>query len=198
MKQAVQKISDRQKTAARIATGRKKLAIALFLFAIMVVFWAKVFMGKGGPKTASAIADINAAGIAGKSTGLQVIYTELPVDACRHNVLANDFFAANDFKEFRRQDGSAVGSETSVSDAENPQLGLTAAAKELELIAIVNDKKPQAFIGDRLLEEGQSLRYVFRGQVYDFKVVKILENKVELDCNGVIITKKIPEIFKAE
>jgi hypothetical protein len=76
---------------------------------------------------------------------------------------------------------------------------LAAAAEELELTAIVNDKKPQAFIGDRLLEKNQSFRFVFRGQAYDFKVVNILENRVELECNGVIITKKIPEIlFKNE
>ena len=39
---------------------------------------------------------------------------------------------------------------------------------------------------------------MFRGQVYNFKVVNILENKVELECNGAIITKKIPDIIKTE
>jgi hypothetical protein len=166
----------------------------------MAVLWMRILVGKGGPKTVLAIPDINAV-VAAKSAVLKVIYTELPVISQRHDVLANDFFTARDFKGFRKQGESALDNEVNMSGAGNLQLsdGLAAAVEELELIAIVNDKKPQAFIGDRLLEKGQSFRFVFRGQAYDFKVVNILENRVELECNGIIITKKIPELlFKNE
>jgi hypothetical protein len=202
VKQTAQKSSNgRRAAAARSAAGRKKFAVALLLFFVMAVLWVRAFVGRGGPKTASAIGDINAVETADESAALKVIYTELPVDACRRDVLANDFFTARDFKEFGKQGESAQDSEVSMSGAENPQLSgdLAAAVEELELIAIVNDKKPQAFIGDKLLEKGQSLRFVFRDQAYDFKVVNILEDRVELECNGVIITKKIPELlFKTE
>jgi hypothetical protein len=201
MKQTAQKITDRHRAAAaKSVAGRKKLAIALLLFSVLAVLWVRLFAGRGGPKTASATADISAVGAGGESAGLKVIYTELPADACRHNVLANDIFAARDFKGFRKQGESTSDGQMSMPDTENPQLSgdLAAAVKELELIAIVNDKKPQAFIADKLLEKGQSLRFVFRGQVYDFKVVNILENKVELEYNGIIITKKIPEVLKTE
>jgi len=201
MKQMTQKITDRRRAAAaKSVAGRKKLAIALLLFSVMAVLWVRLFVGRGGPKTASATAGISAAGAGGESASLKVIYTELPADACRHGVLANDIFASRDFKGFRKQGGSVSNGEPDMSDSENPQLSgdLAGAAQELELIAIVNDKKPQAFIGDKLLEKGQSLQFVFRGQVYNFKVVNILENKVELECNGAIITKKIPDIIKTE
>jgi hypothetical protein len=76
---------------------------------------------------------------------------------------------------------------------------MTAAAEKLELIAIVNGKKPQVFIEDKLLEKGQSLKFVFGDKIYEFKVVNILEDKVELECNGIIVTKKIPEsVLKTE
>jgi len=200
VKQTAQKSNVRQRAAAaKIAAQRKKLTVAFFLFFVMAVLWMRILVGKGGPKTASAIPDINAV-VAAKSAVLKVIYTELPVISQRHDVLANDFFTARDFKGFRKQGEFALDNEVNMSGAGNLQLsdGLAAAAEELELIAIVNDKKPQAFIGDKLLEKGQSLQFVFRGQVYNFKVVNILENKVELECNGAIITKKIPDIIKTE
>jgi hypothetical protein len=202
VKQTVQKSSDRQRAiAARGVAQRKKLAVAFLLFFVMAILWVRVFVGKGGPKTASAITDINTIGTAAESAALKVVYTELPVISKRHDVLANDFFTSRDFRGFRKQGESALDSDVNMSGAGDLQLSgdLAAAAEELELTAIVNDKKPQAFIGDRLLEKNQSFRFVFRGQAYDFKVVNILENRVELECNGVIITKKIPEIlFKNE
>jgi hypothetical protein len=74
----------------------------------------------------------------------------------------------------------------------------TTAAEQLELTAIVNGKKPQAFIGGTLLEKGQSFKFMFRGQAYIFKVVNILADRVELECNGVTITKKIPDLLSQD
>lgn len=188
--------NDRQKAAAvRSAAQRKKLAIAILLLLVMAVLWMRVFAGKGGPNTASAIPDINAVNAIAEPAALKVVYIELPVIAQRHDILANDFFAAGDFKGFTRQGEAVLNSEVDMSGADRKLSGDLAAAEELELIAIVNDKKPQAFIEDRLLEKGQSFRFVFHGQPYDFRVVNILEDRVELECNGIIVTKKIPESF---
>lgn len=145
--------------------------------------------------------DVNAVKTAAESAVPEVIYVDLPVIASRQGVLANDFFDAGNFRGFRKRGESASGGEADMSGAGNPRLsgGPTAAAAELELIAIVNGKKPQAFIGDKHFEKGQGFRFAFGGQVYNFKVVNILEDRVELECNGVIITKKIPESsYKAE
>lgn len=56
MKRTAQKSGDRQRVAAvaKRVTRRKKLVIAFVLFFAMAVLWIRVFVGKGGPKAASA------------------------------------------------------------------------------------------------------------------------------------------------
>jgi hypothetical protein len=194
VKQAPPKNVDRQRVAAaRKASQQKKLVIVFILFAAMAVLWIRFFVSKGGPKTVKA-ADVNLVIANVKPAVPEAVYVDLPVIASRQDVLANDLFAARNFKGFRRQGESAADSEADTADA-NEQLNgdLAAAAGQLELAAIVNDKKLQAFIGDELLEKGQSFRFVFHDQVYNFKVVNILEDRVELECNGIIIIKKMPE-----
>ena len=195
MRQAPQKTVDRKKAAAaKNALQRKKLAIAVVLLAVMAVLWIKFFAGKGKPRESLAIvsADAPAAGSVAPA-GEKVVFVEPPFIQGRHDILANDFFDAKLFKEFGAQD-SAIGSEMDVSKRDMQNAGGPAAAVEaMELVAIVNDKKPQAFIEDKLLEEGQSFRFIFHDQSYEFKIVKIYDSKVELECNGAIITKKIPE-----
>lgn len=198
MKQIVQKSGDRQKAVtARRAAHRKKVVIALALFFITAILWIRVFIDKGGPKTASATLDANAAETAAEPAVMKVIYTDLPMIAHRHDVLANDIFAAGDFKGFRKQGEFVLDSDVDISGALNRRLsdGLAAAVDKLELIAIVHDKKPQAFIGDELLEKNQSFKFTFGGRVYNFRVVNILEDRVELECDGAIVTKKIPGIL---
>ncbi len=199
MKQTSLKGAERQKavTAARKASQQKKLVMVFGLFAVMAILWIKFFIGKDGPKTADAASDVNTISDSVTPAVQEAVYIDLPVIAGRQDVLANDLFAARNFKGFRKQGESAMDSE---ADA-NEQLSgdLAAAAEELELVAIVNGKNPQAFIEDKLLEKGQSFRFVFHNQVYNFKVVNILGDKVELECNGIIITKKIPEAsFRTE
>jgi hypothetical protein len=198
MKQTPQKTNDRHRVATtKTMVRRRKLTMIVLLFFIMTVLLIRVFAGKGGPAPAAAIFDGNAVRAAAESASQEVVYTELPVVAYRHNVLANDFFAAGDFKRFKRQGESTLDSQadTSVVSDRQHSSGLSAAVEKLELTAIVKDKKPQAFIEDKLFEKNQSFRFVFDGQIYDFKVINIFEDKVELECNGVIITKKIPESF---
>ncbi|MGA2915081.1 MAG: hypothetical protein ABSE89_03550 [Sedimentisphaerales bacterium] len=207
MKQMPQKSVDRpagsrQRVAAeaRKTSQRKKLAIAFVLFFMMAVLWVRIFVIKGGPKTASAAPDVNLIGAGAGSAVSEIVYTDLPVIAGREDVLADDLFAARNFKGFKKVGESTAEGESDTADA-NEQLSgdLAAAVAQMELTAIVNDKKPQAFIEDNLLEVGQGFKFVYHGRVYNFKVVKILEDRVELECNGTIVTKKIPEsLFKAE
>jgi hypothetical protein len=202
VKQAITKSNDRHRAAAvHIAGRRKKLMITFLLLFVMAVLWVRVLVHKNKPQEASAISAGNTAGAIAGSTEPEIVYVELPVIADRHNVLVCDFFAAGDFKGFRKQGEYTSNSEADTSVISSQQLsdGLAVAAEKLELIAIVNGKKPQVFIEDKLLEKGQSLKFAFGGQIYEFKVVNILEDRVELECNGTIVTKKIPEsVFKTE
>lgn len=190
MRQIPQKAVERKKAAAaKMALQRKKVVIAMVLLAVMAVLWIKLFVGKSAPKAARAA--VNAGSVNAAAGSPKMFFVELPFVPQRHMVLANDFFDARLFKEF----GIDAGSGTEIASKSDSQSsgGATAAVEAMELIAIVNGKKPQAFIEDRLLEEGQSFKFVFHDENYVFKVVKIYENKVELECNGIIITKKIPE-----
>jgi hypothetical protein len=192
---APQKTVDRKRAAAvKNSSQRKKLILAVALLAVMGVLWIRVFSGKGKPQAASAVVptDVSAA-VTAVSAGNNVVFVDLPIVPERHNILANDFFDAKLFKEFGMGE-SGVAGETIESKGDSQNTSAAAAAVDaMELVAIVNDKKPQAFIEDKLLEEGQSFRFVFHDQNYEFKVIKIYSSKVELECNGAIITKRIPE-----
>jgi hypothetical protein len=199
MKQPVHTNIDRQKaTAARNTAQRKKLIVALLLLAVMAVLWIRVFAGKNKPAAASASVAGASSQLLPQAQSQKKEYIELPYIPQRHNMLTNGLFTTKNFKRFKKQDSYAANNqqinlaETTDEKFDSPA---AAAAASLRLIAIVNDKKPQAFIENRLFEKGQSFRFKFDGQVYRFKVTDILADRVELDCNGIIITKKIPQPF---
>lgn len=194
MRPVPQKNVDRKRAVVvKNSSQRKKLILAIALLAVMGVLWLRLFVSKGKPQAASAVmpTDISA-DVSVSPAGNNIVFVDLPVVPERHNVLANDFFDAKLFKEFGTGDLGAAG-EIIESNRDSRDTAAGAAVDAMELVAIVNDTKPQAFIEDKLLEEGQSFRFVFHDQNYQFKVVKIHNSKVELECNGAIIIKRIPE-----
>lgn len=196
MRPIPQKTVDRKRAVAvKNSAQRKKLIAALVLLAVMGFLWIRLFTGKGKPEAALAVVatNVSAASASASSVGDSVVFVDLPVVPERHNVLANDFFDAKLFKEFSTGDSGAAGEKNDPGSDSQNMSAAAAAVDAMELVAIVNDKKPQAFIEDKLLEEGQSFRFVFHDQNYEFKVVKIHNSKVELECNGAIIIKSIPE-----
>jgi hypothetical protein len=199
MKQPVNKNIDRQKaTAARNAIQRKKLIAAMILLTIMAVLWARMFIGKSKPASASASILVNPKVVSSPIPSGEVEYIKLPHIPQRHDAITNDFFSADNFSRFNRQEEVKADKQLNPSAATEKQFDspAQAAAASLELIAIVTDsKKPQAYIGEWLLETGQSFDYTFHEKIYRFKVSKITADKVELDCNGIIITKRIPQPF---
>jgi hypothetical protein len=199
MKQPAPKNIDRQKiTAVRIAIQRKKLIAALVLVVIMAALWIKILGNKSRPAAVSAAAVAEANTVLAQTQNPKTEYIELPYVSQRHNAIIKDCFMPENFGQFKKQDSYAAQEEQlNITDTTGSQLNasVAAAARQLELSAIVNDKTPQVFIGDKLFEKGQSFRFIFRGQTYRFKVLDILEDRVELDCNGIIITKKIPQSF---
>lgn len=201
MKQAPQKpaekpaLGNRQKALIEVrkSAQRKKIGIVAVLFVVMAVLWIRLFLLKGGPKQISAAQDSNAAVPAESPKEPEIIYVDLPVIAGRHDAIENDLFALRNFKGFKKVGESAAESEAGSADANALSEELAAAAEQLELTAIVKDKKAQAYINDNLFEVGQVYRFIFHNKTYDFKIKNIFEDKIELECNGTIITKKIPE-----
>lgn len=198
MKQPIRKGVDRQKAHATLAAAqRKKFAVAGLLLLVMAVLWVRIFWKKSGPTPAAAVTNTDAVNVEAIAPAKQkTTFIDLPFMAERHNVLANDFFMARGFIGLGAQGSSLPQGESSqLSGMEDQSGSLAATVEAMELTAIVNGVKPQAFIADRLLEEGQSFKFIFHDQTYKFRVVNISENKVELECNGTVITKKIPESF---
>ncbi len=207
MKQMPQKpverpAGSRQRVAAqaRKSSQQKKLAIVFLLFFVMAVLWVRMFVLKGTPKTAKADPNVRtAAAPAIPEVKEEIVYTELPVVEGRQDVIANDLFSARNYKGFIKIGETTAENEPDAANENNLGGELAAAVAQMELSAIVKDKKPQAFIEDNLVEPGQSFKFVFHDKVYNFKVVNILEDRVELECNGTIVVKKIPEsVFKEE
>lgn len=198
MKQPVNKNIDRQKaTAIRNATRRKKLIAAMILLTIMAVLWARAFIGKSKPASASASILVNPQTVSSPIPSGEVEYIKLPHIPQRHDAITNDFFSAGNFSRFNKQEEVKEDKQLNPSGEAEKQFDspAQAAAASLVLVAIVNEKKPQAYIGDRLLETGQSFDYTFHDKIYRFRVSKITADRVELDCNGIIITKIIPQPF---
>ncbi|MFA6186947.1 MAG: hypothetical protein WC770_07040 [Phycisphaerae bacterium] len=195
MRPVPQKTVDRKRAiAVKNSAQRKKLAAALVLLVVMGVLWLRVFAVKDKPQAAKAAAPTDVSTVASSASAEDnVVFVDLPVVPERHNVLANDFFDAKLFKGFGTGDLGSSGEITDPNRNSQDTSAAGAAVDAMELVAIVNDKKPQAFIEDKLLEEGQSFKFVFHDQNYEFKVVKIHSSKVELECNGAILTKRIPE-----
>jgi hypothetical protein len=188
--------SDRQRIAtARNTAHRKKLIAAAILLAIMIAMWARVLSGKKRPVAVSA-APAAAQNIAAAAQDEGVEYIQLPHITGRHDLIVNDVFSAENFRRFVKPgqysaNTGLYGTEDTAGTGSPAEL----AADALKLDAIVSGKNPQAFIENKLFGEGQSFRFMFNGQVYHFKVLKIFEDQIELDCNGTIITKKIPQPF---
>lgn len=194
MKQPATKI-ERQRTAIiRNAVHRKKLIAAAVLLMIMTALWVRVFTGKSKPTAVTAAPAAEQSKISTVQNE-SVEYVQLPHISDRHDAIMNDIFSSENFRWFNRQDQYSTDTKRFVTGSTIGDSPAASAAAALKLVAIVNDKKPQAFIENRLFEKGDNFRFMFNGQIYQFKILDILEDKVVFDCNGTIITKKIPQPF---
>ncbi len=195
MKLPANKTVDRQKAAmTRSAVHRKKLIAAMVLMLIMAVLWIRLLAGKSKPVAISASLVVEPSRISSPQSG-GVEYIELPHISGRHNSIASDLFSAGNLNQFNKQEQYTTNTEQFSQTSTKEESPVELAAAALKLDAIVNDKEPQAYIENRLFEKGQSFRFTFRGQIYRFKVLNILADRVDLDCNGIIITKIIPQSF---
>lgn len=169
---------------------RKKIIIAVCLVAVMAVLWVKLLM----KKHSSAVAETGQ--VAGSSqpvtqAGPSIVYCELPVISGRQDVLARDIFASNGWKGFRRPGEKNAYGHIRTETTDHGSADIAAAAKALELAAIVTGNKYQAFIGNKLVVKGQKFDFLFQGKKYVFKVVDINDERVELKCSGLVVVKKM-------
>ncbi len=181
-----------------MAVQKKKVILAICLVSVMVFMWGKVLFSKK-PSPASVDAAI-AAGADIESTSqsqekTKISYIELPVVEGRHDVLKTDFFDTKGWKGFDAIDdidkSNGIKVITSGDDVESERI--LEVMRDVHLEAIALGENPQAFISDKLVSVGEVLRQKHNDDVYELKVVAIFENKIELECNGVVISLQIAQ-----
>ena len=173
---------------------QKKLVFAVCLLALMGVLWVRVFAKKKPANAVASTAYSYQQTVEVKTGG--ITYRHLPYVAGRHDAMVRDMFSSRDWKGFTRPGQSDDYASTELGYGVNDSgiaAEIVAAAKDLELIAIVTDNGYQAFIENHLLSKGQSFNFKFNGQKYKFVVINIHEDRVELNCKGVTVTKKMPQ-----
>ena len=150
----------------QLAAQKKKAVIAAALILLMVFMWVRLLTNKG-PNNAQAVMTGN--GLNEATQKLKVKFIKLPFVESRHDVLARDFFKL-DGQFFGRADASIVSTDAGVD-------GVREVAQGLRLDAISTGIRPEAFINDRLVKEGDKV-LVEGSKTYECEIVSIKENLV--------------------
>jgi len=181
---------------SRLAAEKKKTVIAVCLIALMVFMWARV-LAKKTPQSAEAAAMAQDAGQS--NSELKISFIELPKIKGRHDVLATDFFAANDWRNFTRDaEGKNLTGvrEVSVVSGDDSEEVVRRVAEKLKLEAIGLGKNPRAFINNKLLSVGDKLLISEGADMYECEVVEIEEHAVFIRCGEAEITLKLTQTIE--
>jgi len=185
-------VNGANKLVSRLAAEKKKTVTAVCLIALMIFMWARV-LGKKSPETADASQrqeNVNQNGL-GSNVELNVSFIELPKVPGRNDVLTRDFFAANGWKNFNREEENPGNKEVSVFSEEGNEDIVRRVAQRLRLEAIGLDGNPQAFINGKLLSVGDKFIVRNGGVKYECEVVGIEENVVVIRCGEAEIKLKV-------
>lgn len=176
--------------AGKMTAEKKKAAIALALILVMAALWIKNIVKKDSIQDAQALAMAQQQSDVPKEVSFS--YVLLPKIEGRHDALTKDIFVPNKWKGFRREGdmGNDWTAQTLVGGDEGSS-GIERVVKEMELGAIVTGTERRAFIEGKMLGVGQEFTFNYKRQAYEFKIIEIYDNKVELQCNGAIVVKKI-------
>jgi len=179
---------------SRLAAEKKKTVIAVCLIVLMVFMWARVLARKT-PPSAEAAAAARQAGQ--PNSELKISFIELPKIKGRHDVLARDFFAADGWRNFTRDQEAgnltAVKEVSVVSGDDNEEV-IKRVAEKLKLEAIGLGKNPRAFINNKLLSAGDKLLISEAEHMYECEVVGIEERAVFIRCGEAEITLKLTRV----
>lgn len=185
--------TNMNRTVSRRSGGDKKKAIVAFgLLLVMAFMWIKVFSGKKNVQSAKAASQQEQIQ---EQPKFEISYITMPNISGRNDNLSRDIFDSDQWSGFKVKGGSkrvATGFDVK-QDGNGSQIAKTVkrVAEGLRLEAILGGDLPQAFINNNLLSAGQHLVVPYKGRPYEFEVVSINENEVELKCFDVVVTKKI-------
>ena len=176
---------------SQLAVEKKKTVTALCLIVLMAFMWIKVLVGKtpqtahGGLPTQSATSNLP-----GPDSQLQISFVQLPKVKGRNDVLARDFFAANDWADFLRGGEGLTGVREVDIQKGGSEETARRIARSLKLEAIGLGENPQAFINDKILSVGDKFRIGDGIGEYECEVVAIEEDTVLVRCGEVEVRLK--------
>ncbi|MHC4084039.1 MAG: hypothetical protein ACYSWZ_20750 [Planctomycetota bacterium] len=174
-------VNGANRLVGRLAAEKKKTVTALCLIVLMVFMWAKL-LGKKAPVTASASQRQENVDqdVLGSNVEIKISFIELPKIPGRNDVLTRDFFAADGWRNFLRNEKKPGNKEVSVKGG-NEEV-VKRVAQKIKLEAIGLDGNPQAFINGKLLSVGDKFIVRNGGNKYECELVEIEENVVVIKC----------------
>ena len=194
MAQAEDNNQTRKAIVGKMTAEKKKAVIALALVVVMASLWVKNIMKRNSIREAQALLMAQQTSDVPKEARFSHI--QLPQVQGRHDVLTKDVFVSNGWQGFRREGDLANDYWTAqaVGNANSEDVGrVELAVNEMALGAIVVGTERRAFIEGNMLGVGEKFTFKYKRQPYEFKIVEIYDNKVELECNGAIVVKKIKQ-----
>jgi hypothetical protein len=190
-------VNGANRLVGRLAAEKKKTVTALCLIALMIFMWAKVFLKKTPvPAAASQRQENVDKDVLGSNVELKISFIELPKIPGRNDVLTRDFFAADGWRNFIRNEKNPGNKEVNVFPKDGNEEVVRRVAEKLNLEAIGLDGNPQAFINGKLLSVGDKLLVRDGGNKYECEVVGIEENVVVIKCLEAEITLKLTKVIE--
>jgi hypothetical protein len=189
------RIARAHRVLDRLAADKKKTVFAVSLFAVMGFMWFRLLAGRG-PGPVSADPGTGQEQAAPQKAPRNICYLTLPSVQGRNDYINRDFFAARDWECFRQNRGSqqqGPGAEVRAPVPDPAREVAARVAQKIELVAILGDGTPRAFINDRLLRVGERLTVRDGPDLCEFEVLHIYEDSVLVGCNGTRLTLKLTE-----
>jgi hypothetical protein len=187
-------VNGANRLVGRLAADKKKTVTAVCLIALMVFMWARL-LGKKDPVIAAASQrqeDV----VQDENVELKISFIELPKIPGRNDVLTRDFFAADGWRNFLRNEKKPGNTEVIVKGGNEEVVKWVAENLKLEAIAIGSDGNPQAYINGKLLSVGDKLLVRNGGNKYECEVVGIEENMVVIKCGEEEITLELTKVIE--
>ena len=186
-----------------LAAEKKKAVAALCLIIVMVIMWIKV-LTNNGPETVDAA--IKAEHSIVEDTSAQesnVSFIELPQVPGRNDVITRDFFASDDWRNFKGQKkrNMAVIEEVNIVSKDGNEEVIRRVAEKLKLEAIVVlSNKPRAFINNKVISMGDKVLIHDGTETYECEVIEIKEdeNVVVIKCGEAEVTLKLTQTLMVD
>jgi hypothetical protein len=181
-----------------LAAEKKKAVAASCLIVVMAILWIRV-LTNNGPETAEAVLTAEQLNVEDTSTQkLNVSFIKLPQVAGRNDIITRDFFASNDWRQFKgdKKHNLAVIEEVNVVSKNGNEEVIRKVAEKLKLEAIVVlGNNPRAYINNKVMSVGDNLLILDGIDTYECEVIEITENKVVIKCREAEVVLKLTQVL---